>query len=100
MAAACSVALLLILASRLSGDAQWRGWPRYTRGAAGATVACVIVYGIWSTQPSGYAGSFERAAIIIPTLWGASFLHRLGRGVPFMRERVSRGRPSGPPGEW
>jgi hypothetical protein len=85
VAAASSIALMFIVASRLSGDPDWRWWAAYTRGVALLTIFCIAVYGTWSTQPVGYAGLFERAAIILPTIWGASLLRRLGRGAPFMR---------------
>jgi hypothetical protein len=85
VAAACSVALLFVVASRLAGQASWIGWPRYTRAIATLTIICIAVYGVWSTRATGYAGTFERAAIMLPTIWGASFLRRLGQGTPFMR---------------
>jgi hypothetical protein len=85
VAATCSVALMFILATRLTGDAAWPGWPIYTRGMAALTILCIAVYGVWSTRSTGYAGTFERAGILVPTIWSASLLRRLGRGAPFMR---------------
>lgn len=81
VAAFCSVALMFILASRLSNDPAWKGWPGYTRGMATLTIVCIAVYGFWSTHPDGYAGIFERAAVILPAVWGATFLRRLGQGT-------------------
>ncbi len=60
-------------------------WSDYTRGMAALTILRIVVYGLWSTHPTGYAGTFERAAILIPTLWGASILRRLEQGAPFMK---------------
>jgi hypothetical protein len=54
--------------------------------AAGVVVGCVTVYGIWSTQSSGFAGTFERGAIIVPLVWLCTFLRRLGKGTPFMMD--------------
>lgn len=89
IAAACSVALMFIVASRLDGDPVWPRWPAYTRFMGVLTILCIIVYGVWSTQSTGYAGTFERAAVMIPTIWGATFLRRLRQGVPFMRTTTS-----------
>jgi uncharacterized protein DUF998 len=56
VAAVCSVALMLIVAYRLSDDAEWTGWARYTRGMAALTVVCIAIYGVWSTRSTGFAG--------------------------------------------
>ncbi len=85
VAAAASVALMLIVASRLSADPHWRGWTTYTRVLAALTVGCIIIYGVWSTQPTGWAGTFERLAIVVPAMWGVHFLYHLWRGRPFLR---------------
>lgn len=85
IAATASVVLLLIVAARLSGDAYWSGWATYTSVIALLTVVCVAIYGTRSIEPNGLAGTFERAAIFLPTLWGCTFLHRLWMGRPFMR---------------
>jgi hypothetical protein len=85
VAGLCSVGLMFIVASRLAGSPPWAGWPGFSRGMAVLTILCITVYGAWSTQPAGFAGTFERAAIMIPTIWGIAFLRRLGKGVPFMR---------------
>ena len=84
VAAACSVAALFVMAARVAGDPHWRGWPLYTRVMAVVMIACVAVYGVWSTESSGLAGTFERAAVIVPLLWGVGFIRRLWAGVPFM----------------
>jgi hypothetical protein len=85
VAGLCSVVLMFIVASRLADSPEWAGWAISTRGMAVLTILCITVYGVWSTQPAGFAGTFERAAIILPTIWGVAFLRRLGQGVPFMR---------------
>jgi hypothetical protein len=84
VAAGCSVAGLLVLASRFARDKHWHAWTVYTRVMAGLMVACIAVYGVWSTQASGLAGTFERLALIIPSIWGFSFLQRLSARTPFM----------------
>ena len=52
--------------------------------AAVVIIACVTVFGVWSTRPTGFAGTFERAAIVVPMLWMYAFLHCLRRGTPLM----------------
>ena len=84
VAVLASVAALFVMAARFAGDPAWPGWPLYSCATALFVVACVTVYGVWSVQPSGFAGTFERAAVIAPLLWMFAFLHRLQRGVPFM----------------
>jgi hypothetical protein len=84
VAALCTVASLLVMASRFAGDRQWRGWTLYSRLMAGLVVFCIAVYGVWSTKASGYAGTFERAALVIPAVWTFTFLRRLRMGTPFM----------------
>ncbi|MES2522290.1 MAG: DUF998 domain-containing protein [Gemmatimonadota bacterium] len=85
VAALCSVAGLLVMARRFRRDGNWAGWPAYTWITAVATVLCVAAYGVGSTEPSGFAGTFERAAILLPAVWAAVFVRRLWRGTPFMR---------------
>jgi hypothetical protein len=84
IAATASVALMLIVAARLSGDSHWSGWTTFTRAIALLTVVCVAIYGTWSVEPNGLAGTFERLAILLPALWGGTLLHRLWVGRPFM----------------
>ena len=85
VAALSSVAGLLVMAWRFRGDPGWRGWSRYSVLMALAMAACVVVYGVWSTASTGYAGTFERFALLVPSVWGLAFLMRLGTGAPFMR---------------
>lgn len=87
VAALCSVASLLVMAGRLRGDPSWPGWSRYSVLMAAVMSTCVVVYGIWSTAPTGYAGTFERIALLVVPVWGWTFLRRLGAGVPFMHTR-------------
>jgi hypothetical protein len=47
-------------------------------------IVCIVVFGVWSVRPTGFAGSFERLAMLIPMAWMFGFLRRLGNGVPFM----------------
>ena len=84
VAAASSVIALLVMAQRFAGDPVWRGWSAYSRSMALVTVLCVVVYGVWSTRATGFAGTFERAAILLPVVWAFTFLRRLWAGRPFM----------------
>lgn len=85
VAVLASVAALLVMAARFAGDPVWRRWSLYSCGTALFVIACVTVYGVWSVQPTGFAGTFERAAVVAPLLWMFAFLRRLQRGVPLMR---------------
>ena len=87
VAAGCSVASLVVMARRFSGDRSWPGWATYSRVMAALLIVCVVVYGVWSKQASGFAGTFERAAILIPLIWTFTFLRRLDAGTPFMVAR-------------
>lgn len=85
VAALTSMAGLLVMAGRFRGDPRWRAWSWYSVLMAVAMAACVVVYGVWSTASTGYAGTFERLALLVPPIWGLTFLIRLGTGAPFMR---------------
>lgn len=84
VAALSSVAGLFVMAARFAGDPHWRGWPPYSRIMAILMIACVAIYGVWSTRATGFAGTFERLAVVIPAVWGFTLLRRLESGVPFM----------------
>ena len=84
VAALASVTGLFVMAARLARDPAWRGWTLYSCGTAVIVVGCVVTYGIWSIQPTGFAGAFERAAMVAPMLWMFTFLRRLYRGAPLM----------------
>jgi hypothetical protein len=86
-----AIASLLIMAARFHGDAAWRGWSAYSTVGAIAMTVCVAIYAVWSTAPTGYAGTFERVALMNGPIWLLKFLLRLDAGTPFMRtERVVR----------
>lgn len=87
IATLCSVIGLLVMGARLAADAAWRRWKLYSWIAAVLTIGCVTVFYIWSKQPSGFAGTFERAATLIPILWMFAFLSRLQKGAPLMVPR-------------
>ena len=87
VAALSSVVGMFVMAKRLSGDPAWAGWPIYTRVTAVLVVVCIAVYGVWSTSASGFGGTFERFAIVIPLMWTFTLLRRLSAGAPF---KVSR----------
>jgi hypothetical protein len=79
-----SVTAMFIMASRFARDPLWQRWALYTRLVAVFTIACVAVYGVWSVDATGLAGTFERIAILSTPGWGVAFAYRLGKGVPFM----------------
>ncbi len=84
VAALSSVASLIVMARRFSADPMWAAWPAYSIGVALIMVGCIAIYAVWSTRADGFAGAFERAAILLPAIWGTAFVWRLWRGVPFM----------------
>lgn len=84
VAAAASVAALFVMASRLASDPAWSAWAAYTRAIALVTIVCIVVYALWSTRPSGLAGTFERLAIVLPAVWAFTLLRRLSAGAPFV----------------
>ena len=90
VAAGCSVAGLFVMANRFSADPRWRGWASYTRVMAALMIMSVAIYGVWSTTATGFAGTFERLAILIPSVWGLTFVRRLWQGAPFMASVGSR----------
>jgi hypothetical protein len=86
VAAVSSVAGLFVIAARFAGDPLWRSWRAPTWTAALAMIACITLFGVWSVRSTGFAGTFERAAMLIPMLWMYAFLTRLRRGTPFMMQ--------------
>lgn len=87
--AGSSCAALFVMASRFAALPNWRAWAVYSRAAGALTLVCVAVYAVWSTQPSGLAGSFERLVVIIPGAWGCALVTRLSAGTPFVVSRTS-----------
>ncbi len=84
VAALSSVAALLVMAARLAHDPAWPRWSFYSCLTALIIVSCVAVYGVWSVQPTGLAGTFERAAFVAPLVWMAAFVRRLYSGAPLV----------------
>ncbi len=84
IAALCSVGSLLVIATRFSEDPYWRWWPAYTRTIAVLMIGCIAIYAVWSVEPRGLAGTFERLAILLPATWACTFVWRLWQGTPFM----------------
>ncbi len=84
VAALSSVCGFVVMAKRFAGDPAWRHWSAYSWAAAIAVIGCVTVYGVWSTRSSGFAGTFERGAMVVPLLWLYAFLRRLAGGARFM----------------
>jgi len=82
--AVSSVSALLVMAARFKTQSEWQRWVGPTRFCAVVTAVCVTVYAVWSVQPSGFAGTFERLVVVVPGAWGFAFTRRLGQGVPFM----------------
>jgi hypothetical protein len=91
VAALSSVAGLFVMAARFAGDPAWRGWTLYSVAAGIAVIGCVTLFGVWSTRPTGFAGTFERGAIIVPMVWMYALLRRLALGAPFMKSRTLAG---------
>jgi uncharacterized protein DUF998 len=79
-----SVAGLFVMAARFARDPNWTTWVRPTQLVAAFAIVCVAVYAVWSTRPAGFAGVFERLAILATPVWALAFAWRLGSGVPFM----------------
>lgn len=82
--AVSAVSALLVMAARFQTLPSWQPWVRPTRLAAALTAACVVVYAVWSVQPAGFAGLFERLVVVVPGAWGLAFTRRLGQGAPFV----------------
>ena len=87
VAATASCAALFVMGARFATQRPWRRWATYSRIAGALTMICVVVYAVWSTQPSGLAGTFERLAVLVPGLWGTGVLARLSAGVPLIVRR-------------
>jgi hypothetical protein len=81
-----SITGLIIMARRFAQTPLWKGWNIYSISMALFMIACITVYGIWSTESTGYAGLFERIGLLVVPVWALSFLMRLDRGVPFMQK--------------
>jgi hypothetical protein len=79
-----SIVGLFIMAARFARDPHWRAWVRPTQLVAVFAIVCVAIYAVWSTRATGFAGVFERLAILASPVWALAFARRLGTGVPFM----------------
>ena len=75
---------LFILARRFDRDPHWAGWRRRARGTACLMIVLGTVYGVWSRSATGYAGTFEQLALMLPFAFQTALLRRMGQGVPFM----------------
>lgn len=80
-----SITGLIIMARRIAHTPLWKSWNIYSISMALIMIASITVYGIWSTEPTGYAGLFERIGLLVVPVWVLSFLMRLERGIPFMQ---------------
>ena len=87
IAAASSVAGLFVMAARFARNPAWHRWPLYSFLTGLVVILCVVVYGVWSVQSTGFAGTFERTAMIAPMFWMFAFLRRLRAGTPLMVTR-------------
>lgn len=85
--ALCSITSLFVMAKRFAHTPFWKSWSTYSFLMALIMIACISVYGVWSTKSEGYAGLFERIGLLVVPVWALSFLARLERGVPFMQEK-------------
>ncbi|MBX2963689.1 MAG: DUF998 domain-containing protein [Cyclobacteriaceae bacterium] len=88
--ALCAVFGLLIMAQRFAKHSTWHAWRTYSLFMTNVLVIFVIIYAIWSRASSGFAGMFERFALMIVPTWSLTFLYRLEKGIPFMFSRVSQ----------
>jgi hypothetical protein len=88
--ALCSVLSLIVMAGRFAHTPLWRGWNIFSILMAFIMTSCVTVYSVWSTKPTGYAGMFERIALLIVPIWGLIFLARLESGVAFMKATTKK----------
>jgi hypothetical protein len=82
--AAAFVGAMLVLGARFASNPHWRGWATWSRIMAALTIACIAVYGVWSTRPTGLAGTFERMGAAIPAVWLSTVLYRMWNGAPFI----------------
>jgi hypothetical protein len=87
-----SITGLIVMAIRFAKTPLWKNWAIYSTLMALIMIGCITVYGIWSTEPKGYAGLFERIGLLVVPIWALSFLIRLVHGVPFMRSGTSHNR--------
>lgn len=79
-----SIAAMLVMAARFRQHPDWNAWARPTCLAAALATVCVVIYAVWSVEPTGYAGAFERLVVVVPWVWGYALVRRLGKGVPFV----------------
>ena len=79
-----SIAAMFVMATRFRRLPGWESWARPTRLTAALMMLCVVIYAVWSVQPTGFAGTFERLVVIVPGVWGYAVIQRLGAGVPFV----------------
>jgi hypothetical protein len=80
-----SITGLIIMARRFAHTPLWKSWSIYSISMAMIMIACITVYGIWSTESTGYAGLFERIGLLVIPVWALSFLLRLEKNVAFMK---------------
>ena len=84
-----TIALLFVLASRLSVERGWRGWPTWLRTTAVLMMALLAAFGVAMATGHGPAGLFEKAASIAVTVPGTVFLIRVLRRGGRLRYAVS-----------
>lgn len=85
IAALSSIIGLFVMARRFAHTPLWKSWSFYTILMALIMIICTAIYAVWSTKSTGYAGAFERIAILVVPIWVLSFLIRLQKAVPFMK---------------
>jgi len=85
-----AVGVCVVLAVRFAHDSRWRGWTAYSLTTAALTIACLIAFGI-AMSHHGYAGLFERLAVVIRSVWVILLTARVLSGVglaPQSRNRI------------
>ena len=75
-----AVGVCIVLAIRFRHDSRWRGWTAYSLATAVLTIACLVAFGV-AMSHHGYAGLFERLAVIIRSVWVILLTARVLAGV-------------------
>ncbi|HUY77992.1 MAG TPA: DUF998 domain-containing protein [Ktedonobacterales bacterium] len=75
-----AVGVCIVLAVRFVHDSRWRGWTAYSLATVVLTIACLVVFGA-AMSHHGYAGLFERLAVIIRSAWVILLTVRVLMGV-------------------
>jgi hypothetical protein len=75
----------LLLALRFAGDYRWKGWSTYNIVTAILMTIFLTMFGYAESIGAGYAGAFERLAIIVRLVWSFVLTFRLLDGRSMMQ---------------